>query len=183
MLILGVAVKEYIVDRDRDNDLEYVGEPDSHAVQYAVVGFTVRDNVARLLVAIGVIDFEYVGVGVLDDVLFILGVLNWVNVGLNETECDTEDVIECELFWLVGIGDQDCVFVLDWLTTGVWVYMLVAEGEWLYWGLSVLVEVINAEDVYVIIGDTLWVYDEIGVLLGISRPEGVYVLIDDEHWL
>lgn len=69
-------MKEYIVDGDRDNDLEYVGEPDAHAVQYAVAGFTVRDKVAKLLVAIGVTEFEYVGVGVLDDVLFILCVLN-----------------------------------------------------------------------------------------------------------
>jgi len=33
--------------------------------------------------------------------------------------------------------------------------VLVGEGEWLYWGLSVLVRDINAERLYVIIGDIL----------------------------
>jgi len=107
VLILGVAEIQYVVDGDRDNDLEYVGEPDPHAVQYAVVGFTVRDNVATLLVAMAVTDFEYVGVGVLDDVLFILGVLNLLNVMLNETEYDTDDVTEYDLCQLVGKGDHD----------------------------------------------------------------------------
>jgi len=60
------------VEGERDSDLEYVGEADAHAVQYGVVGFIVLDSVAILLVGIGVIDIEYVVVGVRDDVLFIL---------------------------------------------------------------------------------------------------------------